>query len=73
MTSAKQIQRRRLEEKLTRECGALIMEALRDPRVIEIMLNPDGRLWLDVAGEGLRHMVGNAGIWAVKRRHQSHG
>jgi len=41
------------------------MEALRDPRVIEIMLNPDGRLWLDVAGEGVRQMVGNAGIWAV--------
>jgi Flp pilus assembly CpaF family ATPase len=30
------------------------MEALRDSRVIEIMLNPDGRLWLDIAGEGMR-------------------
>jgi type IV secretion system protein TrbB len=56
MTSAKAIQRKRLEEKLTRECGPLIMEALRDPRVIEIMLNPDGRLWLDIAGKGMRHV-----------------
>jgi type IV secretion system protein TrbB len=56
MTSAKAIQRKRLEEKLTRECGPLIMEALHDPRVIEVMLNPDGRLWLDIAGEGMRHV-----------------
>jgi type IV secretion system protein TrbB len=56
MTSAKVIQRKRLEEKLTRECGPLIMGALHDSRVIEIMLNPDGRLWLDIAGEGMRQV-----------------
>ena len=54
MSSTKEIQRKRLEEKLTRECGALIIEALQDPDVIEIMLNPDGRLWIDVAGVGMR-------------------
>jgi len=45
--------RKRLEEKLTRECGSVFMQALRDPAVIEIMLNPDGKLWLDKAGEGM--------------------
>jgi P-type conjugative transfer ATPase TrbB len=29
------------------------MTALRDPEVIELMLNSDGRLWVDVAGKGM--------------------
>jgi type IV secretion system protein VirB11 len=33
--------------------GAQIAAWLVDPAVVEIMLNPDGRLWLDRAGEGL--------------------
>jgi P-type conjugative transfer ATPase TrbB len=45
--------RARLEEKLKRELGPTILEALADPDVIEIMLNPDGRLWLDVLGVGM--------------------
>jgi len=32
--------------------GTSIAEALDDPAVIEVMVNPDGRLWLDKAGEG---------------------
>lgn len=56
MTGAKETQRRRLEEKLRRECGPLIIEALLDPHVIEIMLNPDGRLWVDVAGVGMKRI-----------------
>lgn len=32
--------------------GPHIAEALRNPRVIEIMVNPDGSLWLDRLGEG---------------------
>lgn len=43
----------RLREKLERECGPVIMAALRDPTVVEVMLNPDGRLWTDVAGKGM--------------------
>lgn len=27
--------------------------ALRDPSVVELLLNPDGKLWLDVAGKGM--------------------
>ncbi|WP_218018762.1 P-type conjugative transfer ATPase TrbB [Novosphingobium rosa] len=32
--------------------GAAIADALADPLVVEIMVNPDGRLWLDRLGEG---------------------
>lgn len=32
--------------------GPVIAAALADPNVIEVMLNPDGRLWLDKAGSG---------------------
>jgi type IV secretion system protein VirB11 len=33
--------------------GATIATWLADPQVIEVMLNPDGRLWVDRLGEGL--------------------
>ncbi|MDA4848851.1 P-type conjugative transfer ATPase TrbB, partial [Hoeflea sp. E7-10] len=32
--------------------GPAIASALSDPAVIEVMVNPDGRLWLDRHGEG---------------------
>jgi type IV secretion system protein VirB11 len=32
--------------------GPTIAAALADPAVIEVMINPDGRLWLDRLGEG---------------------
>lgn len=54
MNSQKEIVRQRLEEKLERECGPLMMQALRDPAVVEVMLNPDGKLWTDVAGKGMQ-------------------
>lgn len=40
--------------KLTREFGPEIMTPLDDPDVIEIMVNPDGRLWLDTFTQGMR-------------------
>jgi len=43
----------RLEEKLRRELGSAVLEALADPRVVEVMLNPDGRLWIDELGVGM--------------------
>lgn len=54
MNSQKELLRQRLEEKLERECGPVMMKALRDPAVIEVLLNPDGRLWIDVAGKGMQ-------------------
>lgn len=44
----------RLKEKLRRELGSAVLEALADPRIIEVMLNPDGRLWIDELGLGMR-------------------
>lgn len=41
----------RLLESLEYNCGPLIMEALRDETVIEIMLNPDGKLWIERYGQ----------------------
>jgi type IV secretion system protein VirB11 len=46
--------RRLIQEKLIRELGPTIMGALTDPKIVEIMLNPDGVLWFDVLGEGMR-------------------
>ena len=40
-------------EKLSRECGEVFQQALKNPDIIEIMLNPDGKIWVDVAGEGM--------------------
>lgn len=47
-------QRVRLDEKFRRELGGAVLAALGDPDVIEVMLNPDGRLWLETHSEGLR-------------------
>ena len=53
-TYAAQLRRHRLEEKLKRELGPTVLSALEDPGVIEVMLNPDGRLWVDEFGKGMR-------------------
>src|SRR5512143_1508547 len=45
---------RRQAEKLRRELGPAVMHALQNPRVVEVMRNPDGKLWVDILGEGLR-------------------
>lgn len=49
MNSAAEERRRTM---LRTAIGSAIGEALRDPSVIEVMVNPDGRLWLDRLGEG---------------------
>jgi P-type conjugative transfer ATPase TrbB len=43
----------RLRDKLSRECGPTVIEALADPKVVEVMLNSDGKLWVDRHGDGL--------------------
>lgn len=52
------IKRRRGIEKLERELGPVVMAALRNPNVIEIMLNPDGKLWVEAFGAG-KQVVGH--------------
>jgi len=41
----------RLLDSLRHNCGPLIMGALEDEEVIEIMLNPDGSLWIERYGQ----------------------
>jgi type IV secretion system protein TrbB len=48
------IQSTRLDERLRRELGPIVLAALDDPDVIEIILNPDGTLWLESHGGGMR-------------------
>ena len=42
---------RRISEKLQRELGPVIVGLLSEPAVIEIMLNPDGTLWVERLGQ----------------------
>lgn len=54
MTAAFNIEKQeRLLEKLRRECGPYFLKALNDPDVIEILLNPGGKLWVDHKSFGL--------------------
>ncbi|SCC94655.1 putative conjugal transfer protein TrbB [Thiomonas sp. X19] len=41
-------------EALKRALGAQILDYLADPTVVEIMLNPDGTLWVDRLGAGMQ-------------------
>lgn len=40
-------------EKLRRDLGDIVTTALNDPKTVEIMLNPDGRLWRERLGEDM--------------------
>jgi type IV secretion system protein VirB11 len=46
--------KRRVIIKLTRELGPLVCGLLEDPSVIEIMLNPNGELWVERLGESMK-------------------
>lgn len=41
----------KLLESLRFACGQLILSALENPNVVEIMLNPDGKLWIEEYGK----------------------
>lgn len=43
-----------IKESLNINLGPLILEALRDLTVIEIMLNPDGRIWIEHLGRPMQ-------------------
>ena len=44
----------RLDEKLRRELGDIVLTALADARTEDIVLNPDSQLWVKRQGEGFR-------------------
>ena len=48
-----QIQQERVNRKLKTELGPLVVQALEDPKVVEIMLNSDGTLWQEKLGQGM--------------------
>ncbi len=48
----------RARQKLRRDLGGVIEQALSDPKTVEIMLNADGRLWQERLGETMR-CIGN--------------
>jgi type IV secretion system protein VirB11 len=50
----------RLLGKLEREGGEVFISALRNPDVIEVMRNSDGRLWADFSGVGMKCLGGMA-------------
>ncbi|WP_347990391.1 P-type conjugative transfer ATPase TrbB [Methylomonas sp. AM2-LC] len=41
----------RAKAKLSRDLGTLIIDALRDPKTVEVMLNADGNVWQERLGE----------------------
>lgn len=41
-------------QKLERDMGPQMLTALHDPRTVELMLNPDGKLWQERLGEPMR-------------------
>lgn len=43
----------RTTSKLTRDAGEIVVEALQNKDVIEILLNPDGNLWVDSLSKGM--------------------
>jgi type IV secretion system protein VirB11 len=45
---------RRNMEKLRNELGPVVCSALDDPGIVEIMVNPDGRIWLDYGRTGIK-------------------
>lgn len=47
---------RRIAEKLKRELGDQVCGYLESPDVLEIMLNPDGSLWIDEMGSPMRRV-----------------
>lgn len=48
--------REKLKRKLMIELGKEIITSLNDPTVVEVMLNPDGTLWDDRLGKGMRQI-----------------
>lgn len=57
--TARDVQTSRLSEKLRRELGPVVMKALSDPNVIEIILNPDGRIWIETHSGGMSQTDGS--------------
>jgi type IV secretion system protein VirB11 len=56
MSGEHQTSKARQTEALRRALGAQILGFLDDPKVVEVMLNPDGSLWVDRLGAGMERV-----------------
>jgi P-type conjugative transfer ATPase TrbB len=56
---------RRELQKLRADMGKVVLAALEDPKTVEVMLNPDGRLWQERFGEPLRQ-IGTMPSWQAE-------
>ena len=65
MTSANEEVIRRNLNKLRREMGPAIRKAMDDPDVVEVMLNPDGRVWTDKLGVGMEYLCDMSEVQAL--------
>jgi type IV secretion system protein VirB11 len=59
-------QQARLLEKLRRELGPVVLAALDDPEVTEVMANPDGALWIESQTRGMRDTGTRLGLMQVE-------
>ena len=66
--SAASVAHERQLEALRRAMGPELLQLLADPQIVEIMLNPDGSLWVDRLGVGMER-IGD--IDSVRARSQS--
>ncbi|MBF6569379.1 MAG: P-type conjugative transfer ATPase TrbB [Candidatus Binataceae bacterium] len=53
MISVQEVQERRRDELLRRQLGSRLLSAMADPKITEIIVNEDGRVWLESYGKGL--------------------
>ena len=65
MSASDEVVRRNLD-KLRREMGATIREAMDDPGVVEVMLNPDGVVWTDRLGHGMERLCEMSEVQALQ-------
>lgn len=66
----------RKAEALRQAMGPVIASALAEPRVVEVMVNPDGKIWVDRVGEGRRYSgqsLGPADAERILRLLADHG
>ncbi|MDA8254335.1 MAG: P-type conjugative transfer ATPase TrbB [Betaproteobacteria bacterium] len=64
MSGARQVHDRQ-SEALRRAMGSEILNPLGDPQVVEIMLNPDGSLWVDRLGAGMQRVASIESVRAL--------
>ena len=57
---------RRNLSKLRREMGDKIRQAMDDPTVVEVMLNPDGTVWTDRLGKGMEYLCDMSDVQALQ-------